>query len=770
MPQPSSRLRLIVPLVVGALALVIILLVATGEGGANKVDLSTRASSDDSATAAKQAEPAASEAGEKTGAEPKAADKPAEATTTDSESAEDATAAKDATQPPKKVSDTPAAFESLHMKDYPYSSSEEVQTVGDLDDPDQWSMQLVFTRNGAGLAQIPFSNIWQTAAARRQALMYFNAKASGDTTGYSLPPWSERYILLNQEKVAYSDAEGRRQETLISILGANNVTIVTSGQADIVLDLYSPEHWSQTKPGEFEAMILNEKDEPVARIHRHWKLGSGYDITLHQTFENLGSDALQFRWAQYGPPLLIPDRSRYMDRRRFRFGYEYPESFDPNHVADVIAGGDMVMELSDAADPEEPGFWPNPLSEEEGFTLSWFASTNRYFGLAVHPVLGPDGEGNRSLAPVVEQITKWSPSDQLVFSGLQSPLVEVAAGSKHDLSIGVFAGPLERELLEDDEPYSALNMRGLILYQMSAFCAICTFQWLADILVVVLSFLDHYILFDWALSIIGLVIIVRTLMHPITRKSQAGMQRFTRKMGKLKPQMEKITKKYGDDPRRKQQEQMKLMREHGVNPLQMLGCLPMFLQMPIWIALYAVLYFAFELRQQPAFWGVFQLFWDWPFLADLSSPDHFFAEFKEPVSFLFWNLTGINLLPILLGFLFFFQQKYMSPPSTTMTPEQESQQKIMRVMMIVLFPLMLYSAPSGLTLYILTSSSIGIIESRYIRRQVEREEDEAELVQRPTPTPDKKAKDPQGRAYAKMLDRRKTEAKKKQAKSFKKRK
>ena len=90
-------------------------------------------------------------------------------------------------------------------------------------------------------------------------------------------------------------------------------------------------------------------------------------------------------------------------------------------------------------------------------------------------------------------------------------------------------------------------------------------------------------------------------------------------------------------------------------------------------------------------------------------------------------------------------------------------------MMIFLFPLMLYSAPSGLTLYILTSSSIGIIESRHIRRQVDREADEAEVVQRPTPVK-KKTKDPQGRAYAKMLERRKAEAKKKQSKSFKKRK
>ena len=91
------------------------------------------------------------------------------------------------------------------------------------------------------------------------------------------------------------------------------------------------------------------------------------------------------------------------------------------------------------------------------------------------------------------------------------------------------------------------------------------------------------------------------------------------------------------------------------------------------------------------------------------------------------------------------------------------------VMMIVAFPLMLYSAPSGLTLYILTSSSIGIIESRYIRRQVELEDLDGPGA--PAKSPEKKkTRDPQARAYAKMLARRKAEAKQKQAKSYKKRK
>ena len=88
-----------------------------------------------------------------------------------------------------------------------------------------------------------------------------------------------------------------------------------------------------------------------------------------------------------------------------------------------------------------------------------------------------------------------------------------------------------------------------------------------------------------------------------------------------------------------------------------------------------------------------------------------------------------------------------------MSAEQETQQKIMRVMMVVLFPLMLYSAPSGLTLYILTSSSIGILESRHIRKQVDAM-DLDELV-KPAKAAAKVAKDPKARAYAKMMERRK---------------
>jgi YidC/Oxa1 family membrane protein insertase len=175
----------------------------------------------------------------------------------------------------------------------------------------------------------------------------------------------------------------------------------------------------------------------------------------------------------------------------------------------------------------------------------------------------------------------------------------------------------------------------------------------------------------------------------------------------------------------------------------------------------------FDIRQEPAFFGVFQQFGGWPFLADLSAADHFFGQFDEPTHFLMWNITGINILPILMGAIFFVQQKYMTPMATT--PEQASQQKMMRIMMVVMFPLMLYSAPSGLTLYILTSSSIGILESKHIRKQLDKISIEPVPVTQTTGK-GRKPKDKQGRAWADAMEARRKKVQNKAAKqNYKKR-
>ncbi|MEC9374472.1 MAG: YidC/Oxa1 family membrane protein insertase, partial [Planctomycetota bacterium] len=214
-----------------------------------------------------------------------------------------------------------------------------------------------------------------------------------------------------------------------------------------------------------------------------------------------------------------------------------------------------------------------------------------------------------------------------------------------------------------------------------------------------------------------------TVLHPVTKRSQIGIQRFSKQMQALAPKQQKLKEKYKDDPKRMQQEMAKLMREEGVSFTGMLGCLPMFLQSPIWIALYAMLYFAFDLRHEEAFYGLFQKITGgaWAFLGDLSAPDRFIdfgrTLFTIP---LLGQISSINVLPLLLGVVFYIQQKYLTPPpSAAMTPEQEMQQKIMKVMLVVMFPVFMYNAPSGLTIYFITNSVLGIFESRYIRAHID---------------------------------------------------
>ena len=147
----------------------------------------------------------------------------------------------------------------------------------------------------------------------------------------------------------------------------------------------------------------------------------------------------------------------------------------------------------------------------------------------------------------------------------------------------------------------------------------------------------------------------------------------------------------------------------------------MFLQMPIWIALYSALQSTFEFRHEPFLYG---LTW----IDDLAKPDGL-IRLDHPVH-LFWGITlsGLNILPLLLAVVFYMQAEIQGRLQPKGTPEQEQQKKMMKWMSL-LFPVFLYSGPSGLNLYILTSTTIGIIESKIIRKHI-KEREEAEKAGR----------------------------------------
>jgi YidC/Oxa1 family membrane protein insertase len=489
--------------------------------------------------------------------------------------------------------------------------------------------------------------------------------------------------------------------------------------------------WSQTGVGQFETLIENEQGEGVARITKQFFLRSGsFDIHVDQHLENMTDGPLEVRWVQYGPVDLPKDEGTYGgDKRRVFFGHLIDPVKDPTREyvqptkqlvrQKVLQNYDKSSRLlrSTKLNPAEP--------------LVWAAMTNRYFAFAVHAPVPADGSapvtGAEKRFMLGESVystvlTDVSTGQRVLVLELESGLMRVDAGESLDLSLGSYAGPLWRKTLGSEPAFVSLGLNRLLVYNFGGPCAFCTFQPLARALLWFLGTAHNYIVFDWGLAILLLVVVVRTILHPITKKSQIALQRFTKQMQGIGPKQKELQAKYKDQPKKLQGEMAALFREEGVQFRGALGCLPMFLQTPVWIALFAMLYFAFDLRHQPAFFGVFQAVsgGSWGFLSDLSAPDGmipFGIGFNLP---LMGNITSLNVLPLFLGIVFFLQQKYLTPPpSASTTPEQKSQQKIMKVMMVVMFPVFMYNAPSGLTLYFITNSSLGIMESRYIRAHID---------------------------------------------------
>ena len=570
-------------------------------------------------------------------------------------------------------------------------------------------IQLELTPRGAGIARVVFAHQWKTAKARMTAERAMAGKGE-------FPSDDERYRL---EPIDTLDGKS------VPLLAVNS--IVVDG---VVVNMFAitdgPPIWSVSGDGAFETVVHNDSGAPVIKARRSFTV-RGHELKVTQSVESLDGKEHKVRWIHYGPGDLTLESGSLMDIRRFMIGALLSEKRDPSQS--IVLSNDTSKVRSAVVSQLEEGqwdLWPTATSTADQRTLSWFGTTNRYFALAIHSgVVNEKGFPSRNAAPAVERIQAQF-GDKIggahpIFTVVTSGEQVIVPGTASAMRLGVYAGPLERRVLLDDaEPMSALNMIGMIVYEMGGCCTFCTFSWLANGLVIFLGLLHDWVVFDWGLAIIVLTIIVRLALHPLTRSSQISIARFSKQMASLKPELDALQKRFGDDKARMQQEQMRLYREKGMNPMGCLGGLaPMLLQMPIWMALYAVLYIAFELRQQPAFFGVFQAISpDWPFLGDLSAPD-MFIPLPISVNLYLFTLQSINLVPLLMGVVFWLQQKYSAPPAAALTPEQEQQQKIMKIMMPIMFPIMLYNAPSGLTLYIATSTFIGFLESKRIRAQIE---------------------------------------------------
>ncbi|MDF1808109.1 MAG: membrane protein insertase YidC [Phycisphaerales bacterium] len=587
-------------------------------------------------------------------------------------------------------------------------TGEDFEPLGHLDNSDERSA-IEFSKLGAGIESLMLPDDFETVAGKVHVTLQARFTLEGTTK--TAVPFAAMTIEINDEQVDISGWE-----------------------API---------WVQKSTGVFEAFIDDAQGNPVVRIEREYitKPEQRHGFYLTETVENLTGLPIRTRLVTLGPIDMPKAKSTYAgDRRRIRYGFlQAPEQQSTSLTVTVddklksrnkIFGKKIETQYGKAY-PETLTVWPNEDVLEGGLRLSWFALVDRYFVVAIHPHLdnvdaiqAPEDKLLRGIT-MIDRIALnpyESPMDGVQVLRLTGELNEIPANSSVSNTLGVYAGPRNRPLMNTEPEIAALNMPALVVSNLGGICAPCTFSWLTDILIGVLRTF-HSIVGDWAVSILLLVVLVRACLHPVTRWSQIRVQRFSVQMQAMAPKQKAIREKYKDDSKRQQQEMGKLWKEEGISPAGMLGCLPMFLQSPVWIALYATLFFASELRHEPAFYGVFQNVFNWQFMNDLAAPD---GAIPLPsamhFSFPMWgNVNSINILPMLLGVVFYLHQKYLTPPTqATLTPEQESQQKMMKVMMVFLFPVMMYAAPSGLALYFITNSTMGIIENKWIRAHMKK--------------------------------------------------
>ena len=294
-------------------------------------------------------------------------------------------------------------------------------------------------------------------------------------------------------------------------------------------------------------------------------------------------------------------------------------------------------------------------------TQTWLAVKNRFFVSA----LAKCSEANAGFRAT---ITRDANRQTYVLKTVAASAL--FKGTPASRSYTVYLGPKKQALLWD------LGMKDVMEFGM--------WRWLCYPLVWVLNLFNSLIP-NYGVAIILLTILVRLIFWPLTHKSTVGM----RKMQEIQPKVKEIQKQFKDNPQRLQQEMMRIYRENHVNPLS--SCLPMLVQIPVFIALFTVLRSAVELRYAPFLW-----------ISDLAEPEALFASW--------FPFGGLNILPLAMAGLTMLQSAF--------TPSGDNkQQQMMMVMMPLMMLFMFYNFPSGLSLYWALSTAFGVAQAWWIKKR-----------------------------------------------------
>jgi YidC/Oxa1 family membrane protein insertase len=360
------------------------------------------------------------------------------------------------------------------------------------------------------------------------------------------------------------------------------------------------------------------------------------------------------------------------------------------HVSGLLErpDGSCVVNREQAVTLVKKGAWspPKGVPNKDALPVRWGGVTGSYFAVMARVAEGRFAAMQarpywKDPAAAQDDDKRDAATDPVGVVASMAPW-SLAPGERRSATVLCYVGPKKEDVLAAaDKALPDILDWG--------------FLGLSKPLMAVLGFV-HRVTGNYGVAIIGLTLLVRLAIYPLSRMGQISMMTTSHKMKRLQPRLDEVKKRHKSNAKKLMEEQTKVMREEGMTPFSpMIGCLPMLPQIPIFIALYHLLQGAVELRGSP--------FCLW--IRDLARPDTVLSGIP---------LIGVlNPLPIVYCALTIYQMwRAPKPPD----PQMAQQQKMMMFIMPVMFGFMLYSMPAGLTLYWITSTTFSIGEQAYIRR------------------------------------------------------
>jgi YidC/Oxa1 family membrane protein insertase len=340
----------------------------------------------------------------------------------------------------------------------------------------------------------------------------------------------------------------------------------------------------------------------------------------------------------------------------------------------------------------------------EGQALAYAGVDGQYFAAVLIPIREALDDSWFDVVEAVVAGTPVSSRTPMTYTNVTCRLsrqgIPLDVGATHRDSYQIFLGPKRPELLAKYQSAGDPNysLKDIVYYGLSLFGVV------ARAMLGILHFF-YSLVGNYGIAIVMLTVLVRGAMFPISFKQTQNMAR----MQALKPEMDRITEKYKTDMQKRSQAIQELYRKHQINPLG--GCLPVFLQLPIFIGLYRALMIDVELRLSPMFGEVIR------WCSNLAAPDMFFdwssvmPDFINGGQGIFGLGPYFNVLPIVTVALFLVTQKMAMPAPTN---EQAALQQKMMKYMTVFMGLLFYKVAAGLCVYFIASSLWGIAERKLL--------------------------------------------------------